>query len=153
MPSQKHRTSSTLLKSPKTKATNEEKNLLLSLHHDFASLPDKKKFLAAIWPKLKRLFDCKDVFICILKTDILSPILRVGDENRKPHAGYTSLIKADLPINDGFIDSILRSKTSCIYELEKVGRWTNPPPYIKTLKEIRFKSSISRPLTYGNDQI
>src|SRR5687767_5399404 len=109
MPSQKYPTSPTILKSPKTTATNDEKNLLLSLHHDFASLPDKKKFLATIWPKLKKLFDCKDVFICILKKNTLSPILRVGDENRKPHAGYTRLMKSDLPINDGFIDSILRS--------------------------------------------
>ena len=153
MPSHKHSTRPTLLKSVKTKATDEEKNLLLSLHHDFASLPDKKKFLATIWPKLKQLFDCKDVFICILKNNTLSPILRVADENRKPHAGYTRLMKADLPINDGFIDSILRSKTSSIYELEKVSRWTNPPPYIKTLKEIGFKSSISRPLTYGHEEI
>ena len=107
MPSHKHSTRPTLLKSVKTKATDEEKNLLLSLHHDFASLPDKKKFLATIWPKLKQLFDCKDVFICILKNNTLSPILRVADENRKPHAGYTRLMKADLPINDGFIDSMI----------------------------------------------
>ena len=153
MPRQKRSTSPTLLKLPETKATEDEKNLLLSLHHDFASLPDKKKFLATIWPKLKKLFDCKDVFICLLKNDALSPILRVGDENRKPHAGYTRLMKADLPIKDGFIDSILQSKTSCIYELDKVSQWTNPPPYIKTLKEIGFKSSISRTLTYGNDQL
>ena len=133
--------------------SNYEKDLLLSLNNDFASLSERKDFLKTIWPKLEQLFGCKNVFICFLENDALKPILRIADESKKNHSGYVALTNSDITVHDGFLDTVLKSNVPCVSDLEAMRRRPNPPEYIGTLCDVGFKSSLSKRLSYGNNQL
>lgn len=134
-------------------ATLEEKDLLLSLNKDFTSISERKGFLKIIWPKLERLFNSKNIFICLLENDTLTPVLRMADDLRRSNTAYASLMTSHIPIHDGLLDSVLNSEVPCVYDLEAVSQWSTPPTYIKTVRDVGFKSSISGQLSYGTDRL
>ncbi len=130
-----------------------EKNILISLNSDIASIVDNRDILQIILPKLKQLFNTDDIFICKLDTDqeTLNPILRMGGKRRYKHPHYEAVINSNFPIHDGFIDSILKSKVPLIFDIESVCKWPNPPEYMMVSKETGLKESLSTRLYNGDE--
>jgi formate hydrogenlyase transcriptional activator len=132
-----------------------EKDTLLFLSNDIASIHDKKDILEVVHPKLKQLFKTDDIFICILdkSRDTLNPLLRVANERRQSNADYQTLMNSHIPIHDGFLDTILNSDKPVVFDIDEVSKWQKPPIYIATLKATGLKASLSKALYYGKDQI
>ncbi len=124
---------------------NEEKEILLSLNNDITIVKDKKDILRLIHPKIKRLFNTDDIFICLLDplTETLNPILRVGGPSRIIHPDYDRTVNSNFPIHDGFIDAILNSEDPVIVDLESFRQSTSPPNYIKLSLNTGLEQSLS----------
>ncbi|HEX6169671.1 MAG TPA: hypothetical protein VFZ33_08260, partial [Chitinophagaceae bacterium] len=98
-----------------------EKEILLSLNKDIASIREKKELLKIIHPKLKGLFNTEDIFICLFDkvNETLDPFLRVGAKKRLDYPGYEELMKSKFPAYDGFIDRILQSEKPVIFDIDE----------------------------------
>ena len=129
-----------------------EKDILLSLNNDIASIRDKKDILKIIHPKLKELFNADDIFICRLDrvNETLSPFLRVAGKPRQNNPEYEKILNTHFPIYDGYIDSILNSKKPVVFDLNEVCQWPNPSHYIKISKASGLNESLSAPLYHGD---
>lgn len=128
-----------------------EKEVLLSLNNDISSVRDKKEVLKKINPKLKKLFNTEDIFICVLdkSSETLEPFLRVGSKKRLKHPGYENWMNSKFPIHDGVIDTILETKKPIVLDLEEVCNWSKAPGYIKVSKAAGIEESLSKSLYNG----
>lgn len=132
-----------------------EKETLLSLNNDIASIRDKKEILKKIHPKLKKLFNTEDIFICVLdkKNDTLNPFLRVAGKNRIDYPGYENWMNSNFPIHDGFIDTILNAKKPIVFDIEEICNWSMAPGYIKISRAAGIAESLSKSLYHGGELI
>lgn len=130
-----------------------ENEILLSLNSDMASIRDKKEILKKINPKLKKLFNTEDIFICVLdkKNKTLDPFLRTGSKRRLEHPGYEDWMNSKFPIHDGFLDRILESEKAIVFDIEEVSKWTKTPGYIKLSKAAGIAESLSKSLYNGEE--
>ncbi len=124
---------------------NEEKEILLSLNNDITAVKDQKDILTIIHPKIKRLFNTDDIFICSLDSvkETLNPILRVGGPTRIIHPDYDRTVSSNFPIHDGFIDSILNSDEPVIVDLESFSKSQIPPNYMRLSLDTGLEQSLS----------
>ncbi|TKC65199.1 GAF domain-containing protein [Pedobacter hiemivivus] len=132
-----------------------EMDILLSLSKDIASVRSKEDLFRTIYPKLKQLFATDDIFICKLDkaNKTLNPILRVSDQRRNEYTAYRNIVNTDLPIHDGFIDTILNAKSPLIFDIEEVNKWLSPPSYMPIVKAAGLVESLSIALCHGDDPI
>ena len=129
-----------------------EKDILLSLSKDIASVRDKKDILQLIHPKLKQLFQTDDIFICFLDAanETLDPILRVGGAKRTGHPDYYGTVNSSFPIHDGFIDQILKSTEPLVFDITQ---FPNPTGYMKLSTSTGIVESLSVALCNGGKVI
>lgn len=132
-----------------------EKDILLSLNNDIASIRDKKDILKIIHPKIKELFNTDDIFICRLDriNETLSPFLRSAGQQRRGDPDYEKILSAHFPVHDRFIDSLLQSEKPVVFDLNEVCQWPNLPHYIKVSKAAGLNESLSAPLYHGDELI
>jgi formate hydrogenlyase transcriptional activator len=122
-----------------------EKDILLSLKKDIASVRDKKDILTLIHPKLKQLFNTDDIFICCLDTinETLNPVLRVSGVKRTRHKDYERIVNINFPVHDKFIDKVLNSKHPIVFDIEEQNKFANPPGYMKLSKATGLAEILS----------
>ena len=132
-----------------------EKDILISLNNDIASVRDKADILQIIHPKLKGLFNTDDIFICRLDhaKETLNPVLRVGGQRRYKHPLYETTINSNFSIHDSFINAILKSKTPLIFDIDEVVQGPNPPKYLAIAKATGLVESLSTTLQNGDGLI
>ena len=130
-----------------------DKEILLSLNNDIASIKDKKDILKVIHPKLSQLFNTEDIFICVVdkSTDTLDPFLRVCSAERIKYPEYESSMNSKFPIHDGFIDKILNSVKPIVFDIIEVCDWPTPPQFMKISKAAGIVESLSKSLHHGDD--
>ena len=134
---------------------DEEKEILLSLNNDITVVRDKKDILTLLHPKIKRLFDTDDIFICFLDplNETLDPILRVGGPTRIIHPDYDRTVNSNFPIHDGFIDNILNSEEPVIVDLENFSKSKRPPNYMQLSLDAGLEQSLSISLRNSGEVI
>jgi formate hydrogenlyase transcriptional activator len=132
-----------------------EKEILLSLNYDIASVRDRNDILKTIHPKLKKLFGSDDIFICLIDkvNHTLNPFLRVASKKRSSFAGYEKVISGKFSIRDGFIDRMLRSKKPVVSRLDEFAGSPACPDYIKISMASGIAESLSRSLYHGEELI
>jgi len=133
----------------------EQKNLLLSLNDDIVSIFDKASILTTLHPKLKRLFNTEDIFICLLDKEGVSiePFLRVYADKRNNNPDYRTVIESKFPSTDRFFDIILKSDGPVYWDLEETCRWEPLPGYLKASWDADLRYAISCALRRGNEAI
>ncbi len=124
------------------KTTITEKDILLSLNKDIANVRDKKDILTLIHPKIKLLFNTDDIFICFLDplNKTLDPILRVGGANRIKHPDYYTIVNSSFPIQDGFINEILKTAEPLVFDITQ---FPKPTEYMKLSKATGLVETLS----------
>lgn len=134
---------------------NLEKEILISLNSDIASVKDKSDILNIIHPKLVALFGTEDIFICKLDqpNKLLTPFLRTAAEQRHHDSDYEKLLSTGFPIYDRFINTILSSREPVQFDLDEVCGWPVPPKYAVVSHDNGIKESLSIGLFNGIDQI
>lgn len=135
--------------------TEAEQEILLSLTKDIAAVRDKKDILTIINPKLKKLFGVDDIFVCRLhpNENTLNPVLRVGARVRYQHPDFERTISQNLPIHDGFIDTILNTHQPLVFDIGEVNNWPHPPAYMKILSAAGIAESLSISLHHSGNTI
>ena len=128
-------------------------DILLSLVNDITSIKDKREILSAIQPKLKKLFDSEDFFICRLDKNAgtINPFLRLAGNNRQGFAPYHAVLSGHFSIHDRFIDMILHSPEPVVTDIETIVHWPASSNYIAILLDSGIKESISAPLQFGGE--
>ena len=131
-----------------------EKDLLLSLNNDIASVHDRKDVLIKIRPKLRQLFGTENIFICILNEadKTLDPFLRVYDKQRSNYPGYEEVMTSKFP-RDGFIDTVLSEGKPLIFDVAEVNKWPDVPNYMCVSKAAGIEESLSKALYHGDRHI
>jgi formate hydrogenlyase transcriptional activator len=132
-----------------------EKEILLSLNNDIATVRDRKDILKIIHPKLKTLFNTDDIFICLIDNvkQTLNPFLRVAGGSRINSDGYDKVMNSNFPLKDLFIDRIIRSNEPLVTDLSEIFNLKNSPGYIKTSKRYGLAESLSMSLYHGGKMI
>jgi formate hydrogenlyase transcriptional activator len=132
--------------------TINEKDILLSLANDITAVRDKNDILRLIHPKIKRLFNTDDIFICFLDAsgETLDPLLRVGSTKRTSHKDYDRIVNTGFPIHDGFIDTILGSKDPIAFDITG---FPNPPAYMELATVTGLKETLSISLCHAGQVI
>src|ERR1700722_2663445 len=132
--------------------TINEKDILLSLANDITAVRDKNDILRLIHPKIKRLFNTDDIFICFLDAsgETLDPLLRVGSTKRTRHKDYDRIVNTGFPIHDGFIDTILGSKDPIAFDITD---FPNPPAYMELATVTGLKETLSISLCHAGQVI
>jgi formate hydrogenlyase transcriptional activator len=132
-----------------------EKDIIISLNNDIVSVRDRADILQIIHPRLKRLFNTDDIFICKLDqtNETLNPVLRVGGQRRCAHPLYETTVNSNFPIHDGFIDVILQSKVPLIFEVEDVLQKSQKPGYMAIAKATGLSEILSAALRNGDESI
>jgi len=132
-----------------------EKQVLLSLNNDIASVRYRKDILKIIHPKLKKLFATDDIFICLIDKSnrTLNPFLRVAGGRRCGSAEYEAVLNSNFPLNDTFIDRIVQAKKPVISDLVELNNSKDSPEYIRISETYGLAESLSRSLHHGDDLI
>lgn len=132
-----------------------EEKILRSLHKDIASVKDKKDILKIIHPKLKQLFDVDDIFICSVNSanETLNPVVRIAGAKRNKNKEYESLLNANFPLADGFIDQILHSKNPLVCDIGTLCKKPNPPAYLIISKAAGLAETLSVSIQNGGELV
>lgn len=132
-----------------------EKDLLLSLNNDIATIKDRKDILRLILPKLKALFGTEDLFICRIdkQKQTLNPFLRVAGKNRENYSGHEKVLEGHFPLSDKFIHTILSAGGPVICDLNDIARNSPAPGYISISMAAGLLESLSAVLYCGDEPI
>jgi formate hydrogenlyase transcriptional activator len=128
-----------------------EKEILLSLNNDIATVRNKKEILEKIQPKIKLLFNTDDIFICRLDriNETIAPFMRTAAVMRQNHPAYHRVLNGHFSIHDPFFTSILNERKPIIFSINEICNWPSPPEYILTSKAAGIAESLSMALFNG----
>lgn len=129
-----------------------EKDLLLSLNSDIATIHNKRGILDKILPRLKQLFNTEDIFLCRINhsQNTIEPFLRTGSQERLAHNDYQQMLNGHFAKDDRFFSDLLNNNEPRILAVNDMCKWPSVPAYAYLAKNAGIKSSIS--IAVRNDE-
>jgi formate hydrogenlyase transcriptional activator len=132
-----------LLKS--LRESEKEKNILLMLSNEMASIKNKMELLPLLHDKFKKHSFYTDLSISIINDDgkTTSGYLIDWEKKRHKHHDYAKESTAKHNLADGILDTTLAAKKPVIFKLEEIIKWDKVPSYIQFLYDRGIRDMIA----------
>jgi formate hydrogenlyase transcriptional activator len=143
---------SNILANEEIKQKEEEKEILLRLSNDIASIRDKADLGRVIHDRLNELFFFDDIVICIINDDKNTHRAFIHlFENGKAQFNFDTVVTDKFEIADGIFDAVLKSNEPITFDLDELIETENVPLYIKFDYDNGMREMVSIALRKGKE--
>jgi formate hydrogenlyase transcriptional activator len=133
-------------------APSDQRDILLALSMDIATIKQQEELIISISDKLKAPLGFSHISICLLNDEKTSFSIFLFDPESKSrlHPHYTSLKTTAFPIHDGYTQSILESAEPININFEKISSNASLPPYLSINRDSGIVQMIAQRICRGN---
>jgi formate hydrogenlyase transcriptional activator len=130
-----------------------ERELLLSINTDLATVRSNEELVQVIRQKISDLIGCKHTLIGTINEDKTTASAFITDPQAKAreHPAYQVAKKGKYPIADGILDNAMGSALPLIFDLDQVYTWKEMPLYTKLNYEFGIRQLVIIRLSKRND--
>lgn len=126
-------------------AYKREKDILLHLSNDITRVRDKNDLIILFKQRIKGLFDITHTIVTLIdyKDETYTPFLLDNDGSPiRSHDRYQEMVQAHFPLNEPFIQAVLKANGPISFLLEDVMNEPKSPPFLKVNYEMGVREIL-----------